>query len=250
MKVSNLKQSSLVDIFKQYNCYNIENTRPKGYIEIGNKKIDYIKRDLFLINPREYKENALNDVNNILYKEKRIEEWKYVRITKLNEVLRNLESKSYVFEEVGKMSGSTFEYNKEIDRKEAIRELEELIRFIENIVFDSTDSTSEFICKLYLILNKSDCYSFTKKLNGKLSEIRSFRKKGNVYVRDLDKVLFFPYISVEYGANYFDKAILYEYNKKTDLGLYAYIMKLRNESNYSRINNWRSNKIIKEYFEI
>lgn len=247
MKVSDLNKSCLVDICEEYNIYNIENTRNKKVIKIGNKDFSYIKRDLFLINPREYKEKTLKNVNDILYKGKSIEEWKDIRIKKLNEVLINLKNKSYSNNEIGKMSWYNFEYNKEVDRIYAIDELEELIKFIKNIVFEITDSTSEYICKLYLILNKLDCYSFTKKLNGRLCEIRSFRKKGDVYVRGLDKVLFFPYISVQYGVNYFDKAILYEYNKKTDLGILAYTMKLRNERNYSRINNWRSNKIIMEY---
>lgn len=249
MKISNLRRSPLAYWWQECNIYNIDNTRNKRFITIGTKEISYVRRDLFLISPKKYKEKVLKNVNDVFYKGKNIEEWKCIRLKKLNEVLEELKSKSYNENEKGTTGLFKFEYNKEMDRKYAIEELKYLIKFIENIEFDSSDSASEYICKLYLVLSKADCYSFTRKLNGKLCEVRSFRKKGNVYIRDLNKVLFFPHISIQCGINHFDKAILYENDKETDLGKFAYNLKIRNEHSYSRINNWISDKTIKKYLK-
>lgn len=227
-----------------YNMHKLDNTRPERTIYINNIAYKYKKRDLFLVNTKTYKQDIIKKIKLNKFKGKSIEEWKALKIEKLRNILSILQNKSYSERDIGITSG--FKYNKKKDRKYAIDELEKLIAFIKAIEFDTNDSTSACICKLYLILNTTDGKAFIKNINARMSNVKNFEsyKQENKYLFNGYKPIFYPFISVEYGQDCFGDSITYEFNKRTNLGIYSNMMRTRIKYSYNRANNWISYKTI------
>lgn len=249
LDIKDLKLSKARLFCELYNFHNFDNTGPERTIYFNNIVYKYKKRDLFLVNPKTYKEDIIKKIKLNKFKGKSIEEWKALKIEKLRHILEILQSKSYSENEIGSTSG--FKYNKEIDRKYAIDELVKLIDFIKDIEFNTNDSTSECICKIHLILDTTNGKAFIKNINARMSNVKNLEsdKKENKYIFNGYKPIFYPFISVEYGQDCFGDSITYEFSKNTNLGIYSNMIRTRIKYSYNRANNWISYKTIMDRFE-
>ncbi len=174
------------------------------------------------------------------------------RIDKLKKILKHLKS-------VKNINGFTLE-----DNIKSIREVKENIKYINDIKLNIYDTTEMFICKLYLLLNYTDLKSLLRRLSIKLINVRSykFNSKNKYYSRAKEQIIFCreDYSKYNYGNyNYsylrtqlfHDKmwklthrAIVREFERRTDLGVKAFIFKYRNDHGFHTRFRWCSDKMV------
>lgn len=143
------------------------------------------------------------------------------------------------------------------DRMKSLNDIEKAINFIKNIKLSLDDTHEELLCKLYLILNYGELTYLLERISVKLIEVKIYKFNQDIlsYVEEKNKIIFYPEDYNSYRYSYklkerfcrsmrilFNKAIFNEFNRKSDLGINAYVAKLRNDYGYNTRHRWCSNK--------